>query len=863
MSTLANSFSLLTKNLLAALVAFVVGTCFARAAVPGAPTLTVAGPLETQLTLSWSASSGASTYNVYRGNSSGSETQLATGVSGTTYEDSGLNNGQSFFYQVTAVNSSGESAKSGEKSGVTKAAAPSTFTATAGDSQVVLNWNASATATGYHIYRDTLGGPGGATSFTVNGGSTTSFTDTGLVNGTPYYYEITSINPSGENPLTLTYITATPQGTGSEAPAGAPGNLQARAGAGQVLLQWSPVSNATTYDVYRSTSAGTETAWHAGVAGLSYTDSSLTNGTTYYYKVRATSSGGSSALSSEASATPNLPGTPTILTTTTASGNVVLTWSAAGTSYAIYRGVTPGAETLLDSGLTSSTYTDAGLVNGTTYYYKVQGLNAGGTGPMSAEVSATPTGPAAQSWTQVINFGLQGEPVQSCTASIPDINRPVLFAYFMETVNGTSNSLGPNAQALVVKYNALILDFEGMAPPAYNFGSATSPVSLSTSDDSHPISIIDYRWPLLGAQRILAALAAAAAAIPTHPEIANTGIVIHGFSEGTDNSGMTLAQTVGSTPLVSRVLAVIAQSEIDEDHYNPLSVVDTVPYLLQATGVGGDASSQLNIPEGDFPFLTHDAFVRGLSTNQGAALTVFDNVGQAHGGVPDHPFIPIWLDSILCQRLPATLPVSVPVNLPSWRNTSAWVGTYDVTTSTSSLYSGNSGSAGVQLVNNAISSRNTYADPRPFTWLPSQNAAKAWLAYANNGTAASLVPQITSATTASVTSGSAFIYQITATNEAATYTATGTGGTALPAGLSFNSSTGIISGTPTATGTFPITITATNNNGTSSTSTLTLTIQAPLPTSADTPTLPQWALLVLLAALFLAGSRLPRKPIAS
>src|SRR5438067_1194781 len=90
-------------------------------------------------------------------------------------------------------------------------------------------------------------------------------------------------------------------------------------------------------------------------------------------------------------------------------------------------------------------------------------------------------------------------------------------------------------------------------------------------------------------------------------------------------------------------------------------------------------------------------------------------------------------------------------------------------------------------------------------------------------------PVITSATTASGTVGVAFSYQITATNNPTSYNATG-----LPAGLSVNTSTGLISGTPTTAGTYSVTISATNAGGTGS-ATLTLTINNPPPPVITSP----------------------------
>src|SRR5207237_5439319 len=90
-------------------------------------------------------------------------------------------------------------------------------------------------------------------------------------------------------------------------------------------------------------------------------------------------------------------------------------------------------------------------------------------------------------------------------------------------------------------------------------------------------------------------------------------------------------------------------------------------------------------------------------------------------------------------------------------------------------------------------------------------------------------PVITSATTASGTVGIAFSYQITATNNPTSFNATG-----LPGGLTVNTTTGVISGTPTTAGTYSVTISATNSGGTGS-ATLTLTINNPPPPVITTP----------------------------
>ena len=84
--------------------------------VPTAPSNLAATAGNGQVTLSWTGSSGATSYNVYRGTTSGGETSLHTGVSGTSYTDTRAVKGTTYYYEVTAVNSAGESGKSNEVS---------------------------------------------------------------------------------------------------------------------------------------------------------------------------------------------------------------------------------------------------------------------------------------------------------------------------------------------------------------------------------------------------------------------------------------------------------------------------------------------------------------------------------------------------------------------------------------------------------------------------------------------------------------------------------------------------------------------------------------------------------------------------
>ncbi|MGD0749659.1 MAG: fibronectin type III domain-containing protein, partial [Acidimicrobiales bacterium] len=156
---------------------------------------------------------------------------------------------------------------------------------------------------------------------------------------------------------------------------GAPTLNTATGGNGQVALGWtapgcsdgSPING---YDILRSTTSGTETVVHSGVSGTTYTDTGLTNGTTYFYEVEAVNGVGPSVASNEKSATPATnPGAPTLNTATGGNNQVVLGWTAPSNnggsgviSYDILRSTTSGTETLLATGVTALTYTDSTVV---------------------------------------------------------------------------------------------------------------------------------------------------------------------------------------------------------------------------------------------------------------------------------------------------------------------------------------------------------------------------------------------------------------------------------------------------------------------------------------------------------------------
>src|SRR6266508_3002075 len=179
---------------------------------PPAPTSLVATPGNAQVSLSWNASTGATSYNVKRSTTSGGPyTTIATGVTATNFTNTQLVNGTTYFFVVTAVNSAGESGNSNQASATPQLSvppAPTNLVATPGDGQVSLSWNASSGATSYNVKRSTTSG--GPYSTVASGVTSTSFTNTGLTNGTTYFFVVSAVNSAGESGNS-NQASATPQ----------------------------------------------------------------------------------------------------------------------------------------------------------------------------------------------------------------------------------------------------------------------------------------------------------------------------------------------------------------------------------------------------------------------------------------------------------------------------------------------------------------------------------------------------------------------------------------------------------------------------------------------------------------------------
>jgi pectate lyase/pectin methylesterase-like acyl-CoA thioesterase len=174
------------------------------------------------------------------------------------------------------------------------------------------------------------------------------------------------------------------------------------------VLNWNAASGADSYNIYRSETTGGPYTFLTNVTSTMYTDTGLVNKKNYYYVVTGVNANGESDFSSEALGYPNNvqpPATaPTFLPTDIRDSQLTLKWTSVlgkdedgsdvPSSYTLVKSTTPNGpfETVAQK-LTSTTYLDKNLSNGTEYYYQVTAGNMGGTSPGSELLKVTAAEP--------------------------------------------------------------------------------------------------------------------------------------------------------------------------------------------------------------------------------------------------------------------------------------------------------------------------------------------------------------------------------------------------------------------------------------------------------------------------------------
>ena len=260
----------------------------------------------------------------------------------------------------------------------------------------------SASFTGNALVTGTVGfSTSGSTSFSWNAGFAAGDA-VGYSPGQAFGLETCDVlntasspsNPTGTSSTASVFdyagITVVYQSSGDLVPS-APSVLAATPGNDSVALSWAAGAGASTYSVFRGTTAGGEsgTALVTGLTGTTYTDSTAVNGNTYYYTVKGFDTAGSSSASNEASATPSAP-TPTLaLSPSTSTAGLSATVSLTATL--------SNASGSLAASTTAGTLSTTAPASGTPFTVETP---ASGSGTITVAV----TGPGGLSATATIAY---------------------------------------------------------------------------------------------------------------------------------------------------------------------------------------------------------------------------------------------------------------------------------------------------------------------------------------------------------------------------------------------------------------------------------------------------------------------------
>jgi fibronectin type 3 domain-containing protein len=453
-------------------------TTIAVPPAPGVPTVTQQG--RGALNVSWlavNAGTGTvSAYNVYAGSAVNSLSLLASVPSSQLYYvDTGLADGQTRDYAVSAVDQAGEGPQSTPASGTTMASpqVPTNVQATGGAGQIVVTWtDADATITNYTVYA----GNGANPTTAVANVTTTTWTETGLGAGVTRHYRVIATNPVGNSTYSADASASTIALPVATAPTLTP------QGVGGINVTWAAASGnggtITGYTVWRSANGASYTnmTFVAGNATLYDLDTGLGNGTTWLYEMSASSNAGQGAQSSPSTATTYAaPGTP-VVSVTPGVGQNSVSWPAVlgpAVNYSVYAGNAANPTTQV-ANVTTTSWTETGLLSGTTRHYRVIATNPVGNSTYSNDASATTISVPTASQPTVAPQGVGGLNV-SWTGS--NANGGTITGYTVwRSATGAPNSY---ANVTFVVGNATLYDLDT------NLGNGTAEsYEISASNDA-------------------------------------------------------------------------------------------------------------------------------------------------------------------------------------------------------------------------------------------------------------------------------------------------------------------------------------------------------------------------------------------
>ena len=485
-------------------------------AIPAAPRVTIGNSSASgKPQLTWAAVDGAAKYEIYR------STQQSTGYSllGTTTSTSYVNTsaaaGKTYYYKVCAVNSAGTSAYSNIVSGRAKAAIPAAPRVTIGNSSASgkpkLTWAAVDGAAKYEIYRSTQQ----STGFTLLGTTTsTNYVNTGAAVGKTYYYKVRALNVDGAAGA----YSSTVSGAAKAVAPAAPTVTMVYSDSGKPKLTWSAVSGATSYRVYRSESRGTGYSLLGTTTSTSYVNTGAAVGKTYYYRVKAVNSAGTSAYSNIVSGTARTPAPAAPVLkggTSSASGKPQLTWAAVNgaAKYDVYRSNSADGTFSKVGSTDKTTYVNTGAVQGVTYFYKIRAVGASGASGFSNTVAIHVAG-VVKAPAVVVLSGIKADAAGitvtwKATANADTYNvlrrdaSNTAWKVIARGVSGTSYKDTTVARGVMYSYTVQGVAADGVTTGPYDTTGKSAKVTASASTTPGYVTMKDARRVTIGEKGIL------------------------------------------------------------------------------------------------------------------------------------------------------------------------------------------------------------------------------------------------------------------------------------------------------------------------------------------------------------------------